>query len=240
MGLLDELKEAKTETEHGIIPFPHEDMILYHGSKGGLEGAIAPSSRVRCDFGQGFYMGTDLMQAKSLVSGDDMPYYYKLRFRMSEIPRDRILVLNDKAWLSTVLACRRADPEFSALDIAKNALDRLKQHDVVIGRIADDKMREAISSFTDNALTDARLYRCLTCADYGYQIVARTGAACSKIEILEEKRLKGQELQAAVSYSELKRRESRNIVDQAKREYDGHGHTFYSWIRHEKEQEKRR
>lgn len=31
--------------------------ILYHGSKKGIDGKIAPISRAECDFGQGFYMG---------------------------------------------------------------------------------------------------------------------------------------------------------------------------------------
>ena len=30
---------------------------LYHGSKSGLGGNIAPTSRDACDFGRGFYMG---------------------------------------------------------------------------------------------------------------------------------------------------------------------------------------
>ena len=37
----------------------HPDkMILYHGSKSGIQGKIKPASRDRCDFGTGFYMGT--------------------------------------------------------------------------------------------------------------------------------------------------------------------------------------
>jgi len=34
-------------------------MRLYHGSKSGLSGVIAPVSRDVCDFGRGFYMGTE-------------------------------------------------------------------------------------------------------------------------------------------------------------------------------------
>ena len=34
-----------------------EDVILYHGSRGGIQGKIRPCSRLRCDFGKGFYMG---------------------------------------------------------------------------------------------------------------------------------------------------------------------------------------
>ena len=33
-------------------------ILLYHGSKSGIEGIIEPKSRAQCDFGKGFYMGT--------------------------------------------------------------------------------------------------------------------------------------------------------------------------------------
>lgn len=225
--LLDDIKSGKIY-----------DIYLYHGSKGGIEGDIAPISRKRCDFGQGFYMGTDLMQAKSLVSGDDMPYYYYLNFKLSEIPREKILVIEDQNWLYTVLACRHADPEFDKLEVAKNALRQLTKYDVVIGVIADDKMREAMSAFTDNALTDNGVYHCLSYVDYGLQIVAKTDYACSKIEILEEKMLKGLELQNAIDFSQVKRNECRNIVKDAKMEYSDEGRTFYSLIKYEKAKEK--
>lgn len=41
--------------------------ILYHGSKAGLQGRIAPISRDRCDFGKGFYMGTERNQPLTLI-----------------------------------------------------------------------------------------------------------------------------------------------------------------------------
>ena len=36
-----------------------ETITLYHGSKSGICGKIAPKSRKHCDFGTGFYMGTE-------------------------------------------------------------------------------------------------------------------------------------------------------------------------------------
>ena len=33
--------------------------VLYHASRFGISGNIQPISRSRCDFGRGFYMGTD-------------------------------------------------------------------------------------------------------------------------------------------------------------------------------------
>ena len=42
-------------------------IILYHGSKSGLEGRIKPKSRDKCDFGKGFYMGTEIGQSLTLI-----------------------------------------------------------------------------------------------------------------------------------------------------------------------------
>ena len=44
-----------------------ETVTLYHGSKSGLHGPIAPISRDRCDFGRGFYMGTERIQPLTLI-----------------------------------------------------------------------------------------------------------------------------------------------------------------------------
>lgn len=72
-----------------------KDIILYHGSRGGIKGNIQPSSRELCDFGKGFYMGTNMAQAKSLVVEDANPYFYTLRLNLSKIPENRILNLTD-------------------------------------------------------------------------------------------------------------------------------------------------
>ena len=53
--ILDKIKQA---TDH-IRPKKNR-IILYHGSKSGIIGAIEPKSRKQCDFGKGFYMGTGI------------------------------------------------------------------------------------------------------------------------------------------------------------------------------------
>lgn len=45
----------------------NETVTLYHGSKSGLNGPIAPISRNHCDFGRGFYMGTEKRQPFTLI-----------------------------------------------------------------------------------------------------------------------------------------------------------------------------
>lgn len=53
-----------------------EKIILYYGSRGGIEGGIEPISRSRCDFGKGLYMGTNPEQVKGLVVEQDAPVFY--------------------------------------------------------------------------------------------------------------------------------------------------------------------
>lgn len=43
------------------------NLVLYHGSKKGITGDIAPISREECDFGKGFYMGTSTLQPLTLI-----------------------------------------------------------------------------------------------------------------------------------------------------------------------------
>lgn len=201
-----------------------EDIILFHGSRGGIDGEIAPVSRVRCDFGKGFYMGTDSKQAKSIAIDDTSPYFYTLKFHLSEIPEDRILNLTDnKDWLYTILANRKRVSDFNELDIAKEYLGKCNNYDFIIGPIADDKMADAMQRFSNYGLTDKGLIACLKSIKYGSQYVAKTKFACSKIEILDCKELYGKEIEDIREYSQQKRKINKNLVDEIAMKYQRKG-----------------
>lgn len=196
-----------------------DEIVAYHGSRGGIEGGIMPSSRVRCDFGKGFYMGTNPEQVKGLVVEDASPVFYTLKINLNNIARDRILLLDGMQWVYAVLANRGKVSEFSALDIAKKAIETVESYEFIVGPIADDRMNEAMRRFSMNGLTDKGLLACLESVDYGYQIVAKTESACKSIEILSERDIYGQEADSIRQYVKDKRNEGRNIVDKMAREY---------------------
>ena len=50
--------------------------IFFHGSKSGIEGDISPRSRAQCDFGKGFYMGTEVLQPLTLICNYEKPILY--------------------------------------------------------------------------------------------------------------------------------------------------------------------
>lgn len=212
-------KETKFRSHMGF----DKSLVLYHGSRGGIEGAIRPASRPRCDFGAGFYMGENPEQVKGLVVEDSAPMFYSLKLRISEIPKDRILILDGMDWVYAVLSCRNKVKEFSELYIAHKIKAELSNHDLVIGPIGDDRMNEAMQQFANGALTDRGLMECLKHVKYGNQFVAKTEFACSKIEILSGHEIFGEEADAIRKYSRQKRDEGKDIVKEAVRKYRREG-----------------
>lgn len=200
-----------------------EDKILYHGSRGGIDGKIRPISRIRCDFGKGFYMGDSPEQAKGLVIEDTSPIFYTVNFKLSEIPENRILTLKDEDWLYTVLACRKMVDAFNELDIAKQYLKKLENYDVIIGSIADDRMTDAMKRFREYGLTDKGLMECLRAVKYGNQYVAKTEYACSKIDIISKREIYENENQDIRDYTYQQRKASKNIINQMSIKYQRNG-----------------
>ena len=200
-----------------------DDIKLYHGSRGGIQGPIRPISRDRCDFGRGFYMGTNLNQVKGLICSEKDPIVYELRIRLSEIPEDRILVVNGMEWAHIVLLNRARVPEFLTTQIAADLRAKIPDYDVIIGPIADDRMNDAMRSFENYSMTDKGLYHCLKSVNYGVQVVAKTVSACNLIDIISEKPLRGRELQQAQEYAYVKRNESRDVIQEAQRFYRNDG-----------------
>lgn len=192
-----------------------EDIILYHGSRGGIDGDIRPESRVRCDFGKGFYLGEDPNQVRGLICNDSAPMFYTVNLKLSQIPENKILFLHGMDWLYTILANRKKVEEFNKLPIAKKILETQENYDVIIGPIADDRMNEAIKSFEDGALTDIGLLECLKHVNYGNQYVLKTKEACEKAIIVSSREMYEKELNDIINYSNEKRLEGKNVVKKA-------------------------
>lgn len=214
-----------------------EDKILYHGSRGGIEGNIRPISRERCDFGKGFYMGESIEQAKGLISNSPDPIIYTVKLKLSEIPDDKILILDNKEWLYTILANRKRVQEFNELETAKKWLKKINKYDIIIGAIADDRMNEAMQRFIDYGLTDKGLYECLKSVNYGYQYVAKSEFACNKIEILNERTISDSEKDEIEIYSTAKRKESRDVVKNAVIKYQRDGLYLNEIVKRERNKE---
>lgn len=210
-----------------------KDIILYYGSRGGIEGNIKPESREKCDFGKGFYLGENPMQVRGLICGDSAPVFYEIRLKLSEIPEERILRLEGKDWIYVVLANRKKCEDFNKLEMAKKWQKKLSKYDVIVGPIADDRMNIAIKRFSDYTLTDKGLEYCLKKADYGMQYVLKTELACSKAEIISYHDLSEKELDDADMYGRDMRNKCKNIINEASILYRNNGEYLDQLVKRE-------
>lgn len=205
--------------------------VIYHGSREGIRGPIAPLSRPVCDFGRGFYMGTNLMQASSLIAAFPSPVLYTLKLDVSRISDENVVVLNDREWLYTVLGFRTGHGDLADCPPIRRAVQRAEAADLVIGPIADDRMVQAMKEFENGAMTDRALMACLRDVDYGFQIVAKSQRACDCIQITEFHALSSAERADAARFGDEKHMEGSDSIRRARERYPREGLFIHELIR---------
>lgn len=185
-------------------------MILYHGSKSGIKGDIAPKSRDACDFGQGFYMGDLPDQPKGLIAEFPDNRFYELdcdfaSLKIKTFEEDA----NDQIDWALFIAYNWGLLEEKYRNLCEKYRAYNENYDVIIGIIADDKMTQALQRFFMGELCDAALIEAMQKVSLGKQYVAKTKEACDKthIKILQESPLTYEEIKQAKAISQ-----NRNLI----------------------------
>ncbi len=165
----------------------NETVTLYHGSKSGIHDSITPISREHCDFGKGFYMGTDRTQPLTLVCNYPNAKIYTLSVNLSEL---KILDVEVGLDWALLVAYNRGKMESVRHTAIYNRFANLsKGCDMIIGYIANDRMFVVLDRFFNGEITDIALIKSLSALKLGKQYVALTKKACQNIKILDEQEL---------------------------------------------------
>lgn len=164
-----------------------DSLILYHGSKSGIDGSIAPVSRNECDFGKGFYMGTNTLQPLTLICNENKPKFYTVELDLSNLKVLKVEI--DMDWAMLIAYNRKEMESAKGTAIYEKYAHMIDGYDIVIGYIADDRMYTELASFFNKTITDAALINCLSALDLGMQYAAITKKACEQIKILKEETL---------------------------------------------------
>jgi transcriptional regulator with XRE-family HTH domain len=189
-----------------------EGILLYHGSRNGLTGAIAPCSRSRCDFGKGFYMGTDPLQPLTLICNEDKPVFYTLQMKMDGLKCLHVDIGIDWAMLIAYFRGYMDGEENCAL--YEKYANMADGYDVIEGYIANDRMYQVLTDFFERRITDAALIGSLSALKLGKQYVAVTQKACDQIRVLKEKKLSKLELMILKDRSIVRRNEGISLAEQ--------------------------
>ena len=212
------------EFEGNAIRIGLESVLLYHGSKSGIDGAIQPISRELCDFGKGFYMGTEQMQPLTLICNFPNAKLYTVNADLTDL---RVLDIEVGIDWALLIAYYRGKMEsVKGSSIYQKYANMANDCDMVIGYIANDRMFIVLDRFFSGEITDIALINSLSALKLGKQYVALTDKACRQIEIVEEKIIGETERNELRRTSEEYRREGIRQADEICRKYRREGRFF--------------
>lgn len=158
---------------------------LYHGSKAGLSGAIAPLSRNACDFGRGFYMGEDSHQPLTLICDDESPVLYTLDFKLDGL---KVVEFQPDLDWALFVAFNRGRMERYADTLFYRRYQEIRESaDAIYGKIANDRIYYVLNRFFDRLFTDAVMLESLKALNLGNQFCAVTPRACSAVSIVDSR-----------------------------------------------------
>lgn len=158
--------------------------ILFHGSKSGIKGKVEPISRKQCDFGSGFYMGTDPAQALTLICDYEKSKFYVVSIDMEDI--NFVEVPANLDWAMLVAYNRGRMEKIKGTSFYEKYREITMNKDLVIGNIANDRMFFVIDNFFIGNITDEALINSLSALELGKQYVAVTQKGCDAVRIEKE------------------------------------------------------
>ncbi len=204
-------------------------MILYHGSKSGIKGNIAPISRDKCDFGKGFYMGTERTQPLTLICNYPKARLYTVKIDLSGL---RILSIDVGIEWALLIAYNRGKMEgIKASSIYKHYEKMSRGYDLIIGSIANDRMFVVLDRFFNGDITDVALINSLSVLKLGKQYVALTEKACEQIIIVDEYVLSGEEREILKQENLQNRAKGVAMAEEICRKYRREGRYFDELIK---------
>ena len=166
------------------ISLSESRVLLYHGSKSGIEGKIEPKSRSQCDFGKGFYMGTDPSQTLTLICDYDKSKVYIVSVDTADL--NTIEVPAYIEWAMLVAYHRGRMEKIKDTSLYEKYRKMSENKDIVIGSIANDRMFYVIDNFFIGNITDAALVGSLSALQLGKQYVAVTQKGCDAVRVEAE------------------------------------------------------
>jgi len=158
--------------------------VLFHGSKRGIDEILATGSRKNSDFGNGFYLGESYIQALAFVSEFDNSCIYSFSFDFKNLNVYQFEC--DLDWMLAVCYYRGTLNEYSNYDKILNVIEKLKDADIIIAPIADNKMFYIMTQFAEGEINADVAIHSLSASKLGYQYILKTDRAIKCLRPIEK------------------------------------------------------
>ncbi len=201
-----------------------DNNIVYHGSRTGIVGEIAPISRDKCDFGAGFYTGTHPFQPLTLVCDEKKPIFYTLRMNLEGVKILRVDM--GLEWALLIAFYRGYMDHVKGSPIYEKYAHLADGYDMIVGLIANDRMYQTLTDFFNGAVTDTVMIQSLSALKLGTQYVAISERGCKAFEIIDQHPLRPLELTALKQKSIRNRKDGVALANQMREKYRRDGKFF--------------
>ena len=179
-----EMTLQRIHHEAASLNVKDDRIILFHGSKSGIRGKIAPISRDKCDFGAGFYMGTEPMQPLTLICDFKKSRFYIVSIKLNGLAKLEIPA--DLEWAMIIAYNRGKMESIKGTDVYEKYRHICENKDILIGSIANDRMFFVLDNFFQGNITNLALIKSLSALQLGRQYVAVTQQGCDAVRIEKE------------------------------------------------------
>lgn len=173
---LNKIKEELLKENGGVF--------LYHGSKFGLESVSFDGSRNNCDFGNGFYLGESYTNALSFVCENEKSSVYSFRCDFSGLKTKKFECVLD--WMLAICYFRGTLKSYESNERIIKLIRDLKDIDVIIAPIADNKMFHIMTQFVEGDINADVAVRSLSAASLGFQYVIKSERALNRLVPVEK------------------------------------------------------
>ena len=162
------------------------NIVLFHGAKKDFSMPIDiyKISKKNNDFGIGFYLGENYEQAANYISTTETNKVYAFKLNTSGLKTHKFSVNND--WMLAIAYFRGWINEYENYGIIEKILNKIRDVDVIIAPIADNRMFDIINEFTENEITDEQCRHALAATNLGYQYVLKTDNAINSAKLIQE------------------------------------------------------
>lgn len=202
-----------------------EIVRVYHGSRGGLQGAIRPVSDSSADFGSGFYMGDEITQPQTLICEAKEPVLYTLELNLDGL---KVLRLEPNEDWALFVAFNRGKLEAYRGKSFYERFRRMRDEaDVIFGKIANDKMFTVLNLFFRGLIGVPALVKAMSVINIGNQYCARTEKACSQIVRIDEKRFSANECEILKDRCHRQRARGASEAERICQVYRREGESYY-------------
>ena len=230
-----EMTLQRIHHEAASLNVKDDRIILFHGSKSGIRRKIAPISREKCDFGAGFYMGTEPMQPLTLICDFKKSRFYIVSIKLNGLAKLEIPA--DLEWAMIIAYNRGKMESIKGTDVYEKYRHICENKDILIGSIANDRMFFVLDNFFQGNITNLALIKSLSALQPGRQYVAVTQQGCDAVRIEKEIPISYLERRFLQDISEENRTKGISMANDICRNYRREGLFFDEIIDQAKEAE---